>query len=133
MDALAFKVWHDHITDMIHTTPFQYNRDNSYILREIQAKVAHFEDKYPKLKEITTILELALWKLRMNENIPQEEVCRKKMKTNESSIRQQCRITCGADAIIRHVLPYLIDVADEESDSESDANDVDDNESIDSE
>jgi hypothetical protein len=133
VDALAFKVWRDHITDMIHTAPFQYNRDNSYILREIQAKVAHFEDKYPKLKEITTILELALWKLRMNENIPQEEVCRKKMKTNESSIGQQCRITCGADVIIRHVLPYLIDVADEESDSESDANDVDDNESIDSE
>ena len=36
--------------------------------------------------------------------------------------------------VIRHILPYLAIVVDEESDSESDANDlVDDNESSDSE
>jgi hypothetical protein len=133
--ALAFKVWRDHITDMIHTANFDSNEDNTVILRRIQAKVAHFEDEYPRLKEITSILELALWKLRMNENIPQEAVphCQKKMKTDESSIRRQCRITCGADVVIRHILPYLITATDEESDSESYANDVDDNESSDSE
>jgi hypothetical protein len=133
VEALAFQVWRDYITNMIQTANFQFNTDNTVILRRIQAKVAHFEDEYPRLKEITTILELALWKLRMNEHIPQEEVCRKKIKTNESSIRQQCRITCGADVVIQHILLYLIDVADEDSDSESDANDVDDNESSDSE
>ena len=71
----------------------------------------------------------------MNENIPHEEAtqCRKKIKTDEYSIRRQCRITCGADVIIWHILPYLITATDEESDSESDANDVDDNESSDSE
>jgi hypothetical protein len=39
-------------------------------------------------------------------------------------MRGQCRITCGADVVIRHVLPYLITVADEEfeSDSEADSN-----------
>ena len=58
----------------------------------------------------------------------------KKMRTDESEIRRQCRITGGADIVIRHILPYLINAADEESDSESDANDlVDDNESSDSE
>jgi hypothetical protein len=34
----------------------------------------HFEDELPKLKKISTILELALWKMRMKENILQEEV-----------------------------------------------------------
>lgn len=48
--------------------------------------------------------------------------------TDESSIRRQCRITCGADVVIRHILPYLITATDEESVSESDANDIDDNE-----
>jgi hypothetical protein len=126
VEALAFKVWRDHITDMIHTANFQYNMDNTVILRRIQAKVAHFDDEYPKLKEITSIIELALWKLRMNENFLQDEVshCQKKMKTDESSIRRQCRITCGADVVIRHILPYLITATDEESDSESNANDV---------
>lgn len=65
--------------------------DNSVILRGILAKVAHFENELPKLKEITTLLELALWnKLRINENIPQEEAThyQKKIKTDESSIRR---------------------------------------------
>ena len=120
---------------MIHTAAFVYGGDNPVILRRIQAKVAHFEEEYPRLKEITTILELALWKLSMNENIPQEEVshCQKKMKTDELNIRRQCRITCGADVVIRHILSYLITATNEESDSESDANDLDDNESSDSE
>ena len=46
----------------------------------------------------------------MKENIPQE------IKTDESNVRRQCRITCGADAVIRHVLSYLISTEDEESD-----------------
>lgn len=75
-------------------------------------KLAYFEDKYAKLKEITTILELALWKMRLNENSHQI-----KKENDESSMRQQCRITCGADIVIRHVLPYLITVGDEENSS----------------
>jgi hypothetical protein len=114
VEALAFKVWRDCIFHMIHTANFQWGEnDNSIILQRIRAKVSHFEDELPKLKEITTILELALWKLRMlrmNENITPVEVthCKKKIKTDESSIRQQCRVTCGADVIIGHVLPFLI-------------------------
>jgi hypothetical protein len=135
VEAHNFQVWRDCITNMIHTANFQCNMDNTVILRRIQASVAHFVEELAKLKEITTILELAVWKMRMNETIPQEEVsrCQKKMKTDESSNRRQCRITCGADVVIRHILPYLITATDEESDSESDANDVYDNESSDSE
>ena len=136
VEALPFKVWRDHITNMIHIAIFEENGDNFGVLRWIRARIAHFEGEYLKLKEITTILELALWKLRMNENIPQQEVSHshKKMRTDESEIRRQCHINGGADIVIRHILPYLINAADEESDSESDANDlVDDNESSDSE
>jgi len=112
VEALAFTVWRDSITNMIYTANFEYNGDNFHIIQRIRARVAHFEAEYPKLKEITTILELALWKLMMNENIPQEEAThhQKKMKTDESSMRRQCRITCGADVVIRHVLPYLVAV-----------------------
>ena len=73
VEALAFKVWRDHITNMIHTANFEYNGDNSIILREIREKLAYFEEERPKLEEATTILELALWKLRMNENLSAEE------------------------------------------------------------
>ena len=129
MEALAFKVWRNNITNMIHTADYKWRREHNFlIIQRIGAKITHFEAEYPKLKEITTTLELALWKLRMNASQLQ-----KKIKTDELSIRRQCRITCGADVVIRHILPYLITATDEESDSESDANDDDDNESSDSE
>jgi hypothetical protein len=135
--ALAFKVWRNQMTNMIQTAEFQYNENGNYhIIQRIRAKLAHFEAELPKLKEITTILELALWKLRMNDFIPQEKSTRrqKKMKTDESCIRRQFRITCGADVVVGHVLPYLIIVADEEPTSyaESDSDSTSDNESNDS-
>ena len=126
VEALAFRVWRDYITIMIHSADFKWGKRNFHIIQEIRARVTDFEDEYPKLKEITTILELALWKLRMNEKIPEEEAThyQKKIKTDESSMRRQYRITCGADVVIRHALPYLITAAGEESDSyaESDSN-----------
>jgi hypothetical protein len=33
---------------------------------------------------------------------------KKKFKTDESDIRQQCRVKCGADFIIRRVLLFLV-------------------------
>ena len=64
VESLPFKVWHDYITNAIYSVEFLWsdNKDNSVILRKIQAKIAHFENELPRLKEITTILELALWK-----------------------------------------------------------------------
>jgi hypothetical protein len=124
VEALAFKVWRDCITNMIQTADYKWDEDNRPILHGFQGRIAHFEDEYPKLKETTSILELALWKMKINEKNPQEEAshCQKEIKTDESSIRRQCRITCGADVVIRHVLPYLVTVAVEESDSDSDSN-----------
>ena len=128
VEALAFKVWRDHITNMFHTAEFNYyNQSGSQsIISSIQAKVAQFEDEYPKLKEITLILELALWKMSMNEKHPQEEATppQKKLRSDKPDIQRQYRVTCGADVVIRHVLPYLIYTEDQESDSytESDSN-----------
>jgi hypothetical protein len=109
VEALAFKVWRDHVTNMIKTADYKWMEDNSIVLRRIQRKIAHFDDELPKLKEATTMLELAIWKMEMNEKICQDMAIQgqKKVKTDESSIQQQCRITCGADVIIGHVLPFL--------------------------
>jgi hypothetical protein len=131
VEALAFKVWRDYIKNMVHSVEFKWGKDNRPILHRIRAKIAHFEDELHKLKEMTTILELALWKMRINQTNNQENETRprKKGKTDESSVRQHFRVTCGADAVIRHVLPYLlISAVNEESDLESDNDDDDDDE-----
>jgi hypothetical protein len=103
VEALAFKVWRESILNMICAADFKWEKDNFHIIQGIRARVANFEDEYLTLKEITTILELTLWKLRMNASQLQ-----KKTKTDGLSIQRQSRITCGAGVIIRHVLPYLI-------------------------
>jgi hypothetical protein len=132
VDALAFKAWRDCITNMIHTADYKWRRDNSVILSEIREKLAYFDNEYPILKEATTVLELALWKIRMNEYIQEENMIQdKEEQACGLSIRRQSRITCGAGVIIRHVLPYLVTVGDEESDSyvESDSYAASDDES----
>jgi hypothetical protein len=112
VEALAFKLWRDYITSTIHTADFQWNENNSGLCDLIRDKIAYFEDEVLKLKEAMTTLELALWKARMtvNENIHQEVMYRrqKKVKIDESSVRKQCRVACGADVVIVHVLPFLI-------------------------
>jgi hypothetical protein len=117
VDALAFNVWRDHIRQMIHTADFNAGADNVVIMSSICYKLVHFEDELPKLKDATTILELALWKNRINENNSQHTTIgrRKKIKTGNASIRRQCRVTCGADVVIGHVLPYLISTGNDES------------------
>jgi hypothetical protein len=120
VDALAFKVWRESILNMIRAADFKRGEHSFHIIQGIRARVAHFVEELAKLKDITSILELALWNLSMNENIPQEEAThrQKKIKTDELSMRSRCRFTSGAHVVIPHVLPYLIiTVADEESDS----------------
>ena len=126
VEALAFKLWRDYVTNMIHTASFGRGRDNSSILRSIHNKLTHFEDEIPKLKEATTILELALWKIKMSEKGCQDRATQsqKKMKAEESNVRSQNRVTCGADVVIGHVLPYLINTGD--GDSFSYESDIDD-------
>jgi hypothetical protein len=106
--ALAFKLWRDHVTNMINTASFAMGRDNSAILHTISAKLDHFDDELTKLKEVTTILELALWKMKIWSELT---LWKMKIKSDEArSPRQQCRITCGADVIIGHVLTFLVTI-----------------------
>ena len=76
----------------------------------IQEHLTHCEDKYRTLKEATTMLELALWKKGMNDHCQEANEKRriKKMKIEESTSRQMCRVGCGADIVIEHVLPFLV-------------------------
>ena len=110
VEALPFKIWRDYMTNVIQTSTFELKEDNSSIYHRIREKHVHFEDKLHRLKEVTSILELALWKMRMNEKSHQDMATRsqKKIKTDKSTCRQQYRVTCGADVVICHVLPFLI-------------------------
>ena len=51
------------------------------------------------MKEATITLELALWKKRLSEiNVPGGD---------EEGRRAKCRVKCGADIVMKNVLPFL--------------------------
>jgi len=92
--------------------------ENKYLSRderkEIQSKVqtmlVQYETEYQSLKEVTSMLELLLWKNTINKAKSSDDRRRRGTKEEEvdETRRSQCRINCGADIIIRNVLPYLL-------------------------
>jgi hypothetical protein len=96
---------------------------------ETLTKLEYYESEYQKMKESTSSLELALWK--MNIDASTIEIFD---AMGDNNNRLECRTNCGADFVIENVLPYLLPpnfvrsyvyVRDEE-DSNSSNNDEDD-------
>ena len=56
------------------------------------------------VKEGITLLELALWKAKLSEK---RERRPKRAKFDAESYRRNKRVTCGADIVIKNVLPFL--------------------------
>ena len=95
---------------------------------ETLEKLEYYESEYQKLKEMTSLLELALWKAKMDDSrLDHGETTgggNKKMKIDQSDFRLHCRINCGANHVVENVLPYLLpldfmDNVDEELDDNS--------------
>ncbi len=60
------------------------------------------------VKEGISLLELALWKAKLGEKEESpSEGKSKKAKVDAESARKEKRITCGADTVIKNVLPFL--------------------------
>eukprot|EP00985_Skeletonema_marinoi_P018433 scaffold10302_cov80-Skeletonema_marinoi.AAC.2 len=71
-------------------------------------KMDHYKAEHHRyVKEAVTQLELALWKAKLDEKEENAEGKTKKVKLDSESVRKEKRITCGADTVIRNILPYL--------------------------
>eukprot|EP00577_Skeletonema_sp_RCC1716_P019689 CAMPEP_0113392538 /NCGR_PEP_ID=MMETSP0013_2-20120614/11340_1 /TAXON_ID=2843 ORGANISM="Skeletonema costatum, Strain 1716" /NCGR_SAMPLE_ID=MMETSP0013_2 /ASSEMBLY_ACC=CAM_ASM_000158 /LENGTH=320 /DNA_ID=CAMNT_0000275941 /DNA_START=87 /DNA_END=1049 /DNA_ORIENTATION=+ /assembly_acc=CAM_ASM_000158 len=72
-------------------------------------KIDHYKAEHHRyVKEALTLLELALWKAKhdeKDENSAERRI--KKVKLDAESVRKEKRITCGADMVIKNVLPFL--------------------------
>ena len=103
---------------------------------ETLAKLEYYESEYQRLKEVTSLLELALWKARIGDAsvdyVKAMEVGNKKMKMGGIEFRVHCRISCGAEHVLENVLPYLLppdfvrsrkNSDDDEEDEDTDSDD----------
>ena len=70
----------------------------------------YYESEYQKLKEMTSLLELALWKAKMEDQGETTGGDNKKIQIDQSEFRLLCHTRCGANHVIENVLPYLMPI-----------------------
>ena len=73
-------------------------------------RMDHYKAEHHRyVKEAVTLLELALWKAKLDEKDENgaAEGRTKKVKLDAENVRKEKRVTCGADIVIRNILPFL--------------------------
>mmetsp|Transcript_12998 Transcript_12998/g.16586 ORF Transcript_12998/g.16586 Transcript_12998/m.16586 type:complete len:119 (-) Transcript_12998:107-463(-) len=101
------------INQVIPTTNADENENTEAIqqwIRSVIGRLDHYKTQHKELlNDATTLLELALWKAKMDEKEEDSlgEVKAKKIKLDMQSERSERRITSGANIVIKNVLPYL--------------------------
>jgi len=115
VEQLGLGRWRAAIRDEVDRLPDRGNMRNTE-LKGIKLKLAFAEYTYDQLKEATFILELALWKAKIDEcnslagkKRSSNRLSNKRMRVDKEGFVHQCRISCGAEVIIRNVLPFLIE------------------------
>ena len=134
--------WFDDYFDDFHR---QYWRDTGEHQFDGQAwrdvtlvQLDYYESEYRKLKEMTSLLELALWKAKLDASNTDKGAAidggNKKLKFDQSCVRQQYRISCGADHVVENVWPFLLPpdyvrsyvmIIDDSEDDDDDSDDYD--------
>ena len=108
-DTLNVRKWSAELQNSINALPEGAcsRNDNT---RAIYANL----DMYELAKEASAVLELALWKMKIDERVvskigddQSQRSCKKAKVEDGMSPRNLCRINCGADIIIPGVLWYL--------------------------
>ena len=113
INAIGVKHFRDAMVDDWTDIIVEFNQDNRQMwYTETLTKLEYYESEYQKLKETTSILELALWKIKIDDSIMDHGSAMgdgfNKLMKDRSDFRLQCRISCGADNVIGNVWPYLL-------------------------
>ena len=110
LDSLDVKRWRLELENSTNEFPDKASLRGEGA-RALYAKL----ETYESLKEASPVLELALWKAKIDEMDSTNNdstglvQCNKRARVdNEISYKDQCRISCGADIVLRNVLGYLL-------------------------
>ena len=101
MGTLKAEKWTMNIHAMLKQIPslnfYSDSIEIYFYFESIEEKLAEYES----LQEISTLLELALWKYKCSEQRgPNNENC--------CDVKLRSRINCGANIVIPHVLSFLV-------------------------
>jgi len=116
--SLHLESWRNEMKDEINrinqTLPTIPDRKTPVVrdwIRSVIRQFDHYKAEHIRLlKEATTLLELALWKAKIDEKEEKghvEGMKAKRVKLDIQSERNERRITSGASIVIKNVLPFL--------------------------
>jgi len=118
VSSLLLESWRNEMKDEIDSINRVLPRyDKTVTIRQwmgsVLQRIEHYTaEHYALLKEFTTRLEIALWKAKLDES--QDDIMSlgsdqsaKKPKLDMKAVRQEQRITSGANVVIKNVLPFL--------------------------
>ena len=97
LELLSIRRWHEELENRINAVSEKKSRKED--TQAVYDRLATYES----IKEGTSVLELALWKAKIDES----HIKRAKVD-GDVGHKEQCRFNSGADIIIRNVLPYLL-------------------------
>jgi hypothetical protein len=116
ISSLHMKSWRDEMReeiDRINQTLPETPRGIQQWIRSVLDRMEHYKTEHQiVVKEAMTLLELALWKAKLLEEEggkceDEKEKKPKKAKIDIESARTEHRVTCGANIVIKNVLPFL--------------------------
>ena len=106
LDSLNVSRWRIELEKCVNEFPDKAS------LREDETRAVFAKlELYESLREGTSVLELALWKAKIDEFASRDssQRCNKRARIDIGvSQREQCRISCGAEIVVRNVLRYLL-------------------------
>ena len=122
VSSLHLESWRNEMVEEIQRInqilPSTESREKTDVIRQwmqsVKSRFEHYKAEHRVLlNEATTLLELALWKAKIDDFKVEgdkdsvAEDTAKKAKIDVEGARKEARITSGADIIIKNVLPYL--------------------------
>ncbi len=121
ISSLHMESWRDDVQEEIESinqtlpdTPSGWEKSQTIQqwIRSVLRDMEQYKAEHKVLvKEAMVLLELALWKAKLlhkeGEKSEAEEKMSKKAKIDKESARKEHRVTCGANVVIKNVLPFL--------------------------
>ena len=103
-------------------------RDVANLLDTIHFKLMTYEHEYSQLKDETSLLELALWKFKLDEMLMMHQNNdgvgnHGQAMEDDVDRKRECLMNCGAGIIIPNVLPFLIPTISSDDDTEESTSD----------
>ena len=119
VSSLLLESWRNEVKDEIdrinrdlpNTATEEKTRAIQYWMERVLERIEHYKSEhYLLLKEFTTLLELALWKVNLDDNVGYDAAAREGIRVTRGQrkrAKKDISITSGASIVIKNVLPFL--------------------------